>query len=92
MKTFTVGTAIKVSATIVTDDGLDADSASIKIYDLNYVLKKSAAMTGPVSNVWTYVWQSAATDDVGQYRIVIESLKGTIRGVSTEDFVLEEQY
>lgn len=94
MTTFTVGTAIKISATIVTDLGADVDSADVRIYDLNDNLKINAAMSGPdASHIWTYIYQTnILTDDVGQYRIVIESTKGTVKGVSTEDFILEEQY
>ncbi len=87
--TFLLGTAIKIT-TVVSLTG--ANSVKITIKDSTDTAKiTSADMTADTGTVYHYYYQSASTDNEGEYEVTISAVYGNYTAVSQARFTLEEQ-
>ena len=90
-----LGTVLKISATIVVDGGLPADSARIEIYDSdgNDMLDSSAAgamdQDSSGGDVWEYIYQSETTDTEGVYQYLVIATSGVYEARSWGSFRLD---
>ena len=77
-----IGSAVKISATIVVDGSGAADSASIDIYhsDGSQVVTNGTMILA--DGVWTYVYQSADDAKKGVYKCIINGWISYLLGYS----------
>jgi len=85
MKKMWTGTSIKI--TVVFD--LPVDSAKITIENpSSTVMINEVAMTQEQTTVYSYVYQSAITDDSGEYEVTVKAVKGSNTALSQTYFTL----
>jgi secreted trypsin-like serine protease len=88
-QTFLLGTAVKLTSLI---NIATATSAKITIDDPNETEKVSSAnMTKDADGVYHYIYQSASTDQEGDYIATISIVYGGYTAVEQFTFTLEEQ-
>jgi len=87
--TFFLGTAVKITALL---NIATATSITITIDDPSESVKVNAAsMTKEADGVYTYIYQSASTDDDGDYVMTITTVYNNYTGVIQDSFTLLEQ-
>ena len=88
-KTFILGTAIKITSVINIDT---ATTTKITIDDPNETVKiDSANMTKDANGVYSYIYQSALTDEDGDYIITISITSGGYTAVVQDLFTMIKQ-
>lgn len=86
---FLRGTAVKITTILDIDT---ADSALITIDDPSNTEKVTDAnMTKETDKVYSYTWQSAITDNDGDYVVTVKITSGNYTTVKQQKFVLLEQ-
>ena len=85
---FLVGSAIKISAVISIDSAtctctVKNESGQAKVTD--------ASMTKIADKVYEYIFQSATTDDFGDYTAVVKIVSASGTSYEKIEFTLEEQ-
>jgi hypothetical protein len=83
---FRLGTAIKITTVL----SLNSPSAvNITIKDNGGVIKANAvSMTSETLNIYSYIYQSAESDDDGKYEITIKATYGAYTALSKDFFEL----
>jgi len=88
-RTFVLGTAIKITSVLSISY---ADSAKITIVDPYETVKVNAAdMTHDADGVYSYIYQSASTDEEGDYIVTLSVSDGTYTAVVQEFVTLVDQ-
>ena len=86
--TLKLGTAIKIQTVLSQND---PDSVKIEIEDPYEAVKIDyVAMTKIASNVYQYIYQSATTDEAGEYKITIKAIYGAYTSIDQNWFILED--
>jgi len=88
-KTFVLGTAVKITSVI---NIATATTATITIDDPYETVKVNAAtMTKDADGIYSYIYQSASTDEEGDYIITISIIYGSYTAVVQDIFTMQEQ-
>lgn len=86
--TLKLGTAVKIQ-TVLSEN--NPDGVTIEIEDPNETVKINyVAMTKVADNVYQYIYQSATTDDAGEYKITIKAVYGSYTSIEQSWFILED--
>lgn len=89
IKTFVQGTAIKFTIIANVDT---ANEATITIKDTtDTAIVSDADITKEADRVYSYIWQSATTNDDGIYNVIFKFTSGSYTAVSQAQFELIEQ-
>jgi hypothetical protein len=89
IQTYYLGTAVKITVNI---NIATASTATISIYDPSYATKVNAAtMTKTADGVYTYIYQSATTDDDGDYLVTVSFSYGGYTALEQFKFTLVDQ-
>lgn len=88
-KTFVLGTSVKITSIINVNT---ATTAKITIDDPSEIVKVNAIdMTKDADKVYSYVYQSASTDEEGDYIATITITYGGYTAVVQKSFTMIEQ-
>ena len=85
-----LGTAVKVTSVITVDGGGSLTSVKISIWDSKGNRKVNAQnMTLVSGTTYSYIYQSASTDEEGRYKCIIDAVSGSYTGSSRSYFQLD---
>ena len=87
-QTFTLGTAVKITTVLSV---ANPSSVKITIEDMgDTVMVNAVAMTQDTTTVYSYIYQSATTDDEGEYEVIIDAVYGAYTAKSKTTFEMVE--
>ena len=88
-----LGTVVKISTTITIDGAGTIDSVSISIEDESGAAKATdeAMIQDGTTTTYYYIYQTAETDDPGNYKVIIEAVSGSYTARSKDYFELETE-
>lgn len=88
LQKFYLGTAVKITTIL----SVDTATTTIKIVDpVNTTKVNNVAMTKDANKVYSYTYQSASSDQDGDYIITISATTGGYTTVTQDRFTLIEQ-
>ena len=83
-----VGSAVKIQTVL---DRANPDSVTIEIEDPSETVKVNyLAMSAETDKIYYYIWQSASTDDDGDYKVTIVATYGSYISKEQSWFTMED--